>query len=246
MLRWLVVALVLVVTASAATDARSENDFASQRTDMVEDIKTRAMAMGPITGIPRIDGGVLEVMEEVPRHLFVPEPLRPYAYYPTPLPLGFGQNMASPYIVALMTHLAEVRPDDRVLETGTSGGYQAAILSHLADEVVSVEVIPEIANEARVNLVEAGYGRVRTYIADGYYGWSERAPYDVILLKDSLDHVPEPLLRQLAPGGRMVMPLGPEEEGQELTVITKNSEGEVNRRAVLPVLFSPLRGGDRI
>lgn len=245
MLRWLAAALTLILVAGLPAHA-TDNDFDAQRQEMVREVEARAAAMAPITGIAEIDPHVLDAMRAVPRHLFVPEPLRHYAYQPIPLPLGYGQNMASPYIVALMTHLVDVQPDDRVLETGTSGGYQAAIFAELAEEVVTVEVIAEIANEARVNLVEAGFGHVRTLIADGYYGWSERAPYDVIVLKDSVDHVPDPLVRQLAPGGRMVMPLGPPDDGQELVLLTKDENGGLGRRSVLPVRFSPLRGGERL
>ena len=223
-------------------------DFESARARMIETIQARARAAAPRTGVPAIDRRVLDAMVAVPRHAFVPAPLAPYAYSATPLPLTQGQNLASPYIVALMTHLAEIAPGDRVFETGTGAGYHAAVLAELGAEVVSVEVLPALANRARANLAPFGPRRIETHIADGYYGWPKGAPYDAILVKEALDHLPEPLVAQLAPGGRLVLPLGPLDGRQNLTVVTKSPEGEgtLERRRVLPVRFSPLQGGQRI
>jgi protein-L-isoaspartate(D-aspartate) O-methyltransferase len=220
--------------------------FADARSQMVQQVSKRAAATANVTGITEIAPRILDAMDRVPRHQFVPEKLRRFAYLPTPLPLGHGQNIASPYIVALMTHLADIQPGARVLETGTGAGYQAAVLTELRAEVVSVEVIEPIANTARLNLAETGHADVETHIGDGYYGWPKGAPYDAILVKEALDHVPKPLVSQLKPGGRLVLPLGPLDGRQALTVVTKTGEGQTERRRVLPVRFSPLQGGQRL
>lgn len=242
MLRWLVLAFAIL---TAAPRAGAEN-FEAARKEMLQGIAAQAEATAPLTGVETIDQRILDAMAGVPRHLFVPEPLRPFAYLPTPLPLGYGQNIASPYLVALMTQIADVREGDRVFETGTGAGYHAAVMARLGARVVSVEVVPEIANEARIHLARAGVADVETHIGDGYYGWADKAPYDVILVKEALDHLPEPLMEQLAPGGRLVAPLGPLDSEQQLTVIRKQADGSVKRREVLGVRFSPLQGGERI
>ncbi len=184
-------------------------------------------------------------MREVPRHLFVPEALRPYAYNGHPLPLGHGQNIASPFVVALMTHLAELEPDDVVFETGTGAGYHAAVLAKLAARVYSVEVVEPLAGQAVTTLARLGIVNAHARSGDGYYGWPDRAPFDAILVKEAVDHVPVPLLNQLKAGGRMVLPLGSPDGGQYLTVVRKQADGTTRRTRILPVLFSPLQGGER-
>jgi protein-L-isoaspartate(D-aspartate) O-methyltransferase len=244
-------ALGAVVAGGAMTwvatppHAAPETTFEAQRGAMVRAVTARAQSTAPLTGIASIDRRVLDAMSRVPRHQFVPPTLSRFAYLQTPLPLGHGQNIASPYIVAMMTHLADVQPGTRVLETGTGAGYQAAVLAELGAEVVSIEVVGELANEARLTLAEVGHAQVETHIADGYYGWREGAPYDAILVKEAVDHVPDALLGQLSAGGRLVLPLGPLDGRQYLTVITKQTDGEMTRRRVLPVRFSPLQGGRR-
>lgn len=245
MLRPLAVLAVIAAVTCPAT-AESPNDFSKERERMVRQVMARTTALHFMTGIARIDPTILEAMRTVPRHEFVPEPLRRFAYEVTPLPLGYDQNLASPFITALMLQLAEVESGERVFETGTDSGYQAALLAEMGAKVVSVEVVEELANEARLNLVETGYGRVKTRIGDGYFGWPEEAPYDVILLKEAVHSVPEPLLNQLAPGGRVVAPVGPLERAQELTRITRGEDGTLTREQVLQVRFAPLQGGDRI
>jgi protein-L-isoaspartate(D-aspartate) O-methyltransferase len=188
---------------------------------------------------------VLAVMREVPRHLFVPQALRPYAYNDHPLPLGHGQNLASPFVVALMTHLAELEPGDVVFETGTGAGYHAAVLAKLAAEVYSVEVVEPLAGRAAATLAKLGVVNAHARPGDGYYGWADHAPYDAIIVKEAVDHVPVPLLNQLKAGGRMVLPLGSLEGGQYLTVVRKAADGTTRKTRVLPVLFSPLQGGER-
>jgi len=176
----------------------------------------------------------------------VPEPLRPYAYEPHPLPVGYEQNLAAPLLVALMTHLAAPGPGDVVFETGTGAGYHAAVLSLLAAEVYSVEVVEPLADRAARILKDQGYGNIFVQAGDGYYGWPEKAPFDAMVIKEAIDHLPAPLLQQLARGGRMVIPLGPAEGVQTLTLVTKDQDGKLHQKSIMPVRFSPLQGGERL
>jgi protein-L-isoaspartate(D-aspartate) O-methyltransferase len=220
-------------------------DFAAQRTEMVRLVQKEARLVAEITGIAEIGPRVLAAMDEVPRHAFVPEPLVPYAYLPLPLLIHPEQRLAAPFLVALMTHLAEVGPGQRILETGTGEGYHAAVLAQLAAEVYSVELIPELAREATRRLSALGYGNVRVREGDGYYGWREAAPFDAIIVKEAVDHVPGALLAQLRPGGRLVLPLGPLRGRQELTVVYKGADGSRREKHILPVRFTPFQGGER-
>jgi protein-L-isoaspartate(D-aspartate) O-methyltransferase len=194
------------------------------------------------------DPGVLTAMRRVPRHLFVPPEERLHAYEDRPLPIGHGQTISQPYIVALMTELARPRPGDRALEVGTGSGYQSAVLSGLVAEVFTVEIVEELGREADRRLAELGYANVKTRVGDGYGGWPERAPFDLILVTAAPDHVPPALISQLKPGGRLVIPVGAVYDVQELTLIEKDAAGNVRRQYVIPVRFVPLRrnpaGGD--
>ena len=220
-------------------------DFDRERANMVRLVQIEARITSNVTGVEQIDSRILEVMAEVPRHAFVPLELQPYAYGDHPLPLGHDQNLAAPFLVALMTHLAEPKPDDVVFETGTGAGYHAAVLSRLVAKVYSVEVIEPLAHTATRTLKDLSYDRVWTKAGDGYYGWAAQAPFDAIIVKEAVDHVPVPLLEQLKPGGRMVIPLGSAFGPQYLTVVEKSADGSVSRRRVLPVRFSTLQGGER-
>ena len=185
------------------------------------------------------DPRVLEAMRETPRHLFVPESLRAYAYEDRPLPIGHRQTISQPYIVAFMTELLRPEPDDVVLEIGTGSGYQAAVLSSLVKTVVSIEILPELADQAKVQLAAAGRNNVQVITGDGYRGLPERAPFEGIIVTAAPPEVPAALVEQLAVGGRLVIPVG---EGiQELLVIERTSSG-VTRRSVLPVRFVPMTG----
>ena len=186
------------------------------------------------------DAAVLAAMEAVPRHLFVPAGERGEAYADHPLPIGGGQTISQPYIVALMTELLGVGRQGKVLEIGTGSGYHAAVLSRVVGAVYSMEIVPSLGEEARGTLARLGYGNVHVRVGDGYKGWPEEAPFDAILLTAAPPSIPAPLLAQLKPGGRMVLPLGT--VVQELLVLTKRPDGTVETRNVLPVRFVPMTG----
>jgi protein-L-isoaspartate(D-aspartate) O-methyltransferase len=187
------------------------------------------------------DPEVLEAMRSVPRHLFVPESLQERAYADSPLPIDAGQTISQPYIVALMTELLEPKPKQRILEIGTGSGYQAAVLAALIDEVYSIEIKAILHRQATERLERLGYGNVHTRLGDGYFGWEEAAPFDGIIITASVDHVPPPLLDQLADGGKIVLPLGHPFSFQNLVVVTKEGE-DVRLRQVTGVLFVPMTG----
>ena len=170
------------------------------------------------------DERVLAVMEKVPRQEFVPQEVRDQAFEDHPLPIGFGQTISQPYIVALMTQMLNLQPDDKVLEIGTGSGYQAAILAELTPHAYTIEIIPDLAQRARSTLDRLGYDYVASKQGDGYWGWEEQAPFDAILVTAAPDHVPQPLLQQLADGGRMVIPVGPPGGYQSLWLITREGD----------------------
>jgi protein-L-isoaspartate(D-aspartate) O-methyltransferase len=214
-------------TAEQEGDARLE-----ERMDMVEyQIRRRGVT----------DKDVLAAMEAVPRHEFVPAQHKAQAYADHPLPIGYGQTISQPYIVALMTELLQLHNTDRVLEVGTGSGYQAAILAEIVAEVYTIEIVEPLAVEARERLKRLGFSNVHTLHADGYYGWREHAPYDAIIVTCAPDHIPQPLVQQLTEGGKLVIPVGPPGGYQTLWQVTKES-GEVKKRNVTGVLFVPLTG----
>lgn len=236
------VALVsLAIPGAKAADA--VDDFTSARRSMVEDIIQLAHAIGSETSKPTIDERVLDAMARVPRHSFVPQDQRRAAYKNRPLPIGYSQTISQPYIVAVMTHLMNVKPSHTVLEVGTGSGYQAAILAELAKAVYTIEIIEPLAQEARSRLQALGYANVHTKEGDGYYGWEEHGPYDSIIVTAAVSHLPPPLVRQLKAGGRMVIPLGAPFLPQQLMLVEKNPDGSVVNKQILPVQFVPLTGG---
>jgi protein-L-isoaspartate(D-aspartate) O-methyltransferase len=186
------------------------------------------------------DPRVLEVMRRVPRHEFVSENQRRKAYADHPLPIGYGQTISQPYVVAFMTAQLRPRATDRVLEIGTGSGYQAAILAELVNEVYTMEIIEPLARQAAAVLERLGYGNVHVKAGDGYEGWPEKAPFDVIIVTCAPDRIPQPLVDQLRDGGRMMIPVGPS-QNQELVLIEKEG-GQLQRRSVLPVRFVPMTG----
>jgi protein-L-isoaspartate(D-aspartate) O-methyltransferase len=239
------VAGLLGVIALVPGTARAQGNDTAARNEMVRIVELQTMMLSAETGIAGIDPRVLDAMRAVPRHAFVPEELRAYAYGDHPLPVGHDQNVAAPFLIALMTEIVALRPDDVVYETGTGAGYHAAILSQLVKEVYSVEVIEPLADRATGILKELGYDNVHVQASDGYFGWAAHAPFDAMIVKEAIDHVPPPLLGQLKRGGRMVLPLGPARGPQYLTLITKSDNGKVSERRIMPVRFSPLQGGER-
>jgi len=192
-------------------------------------------------GKASLDRRVLETMERVPRHEFVPAELRAYAYANTPLPIGFEKTISQPFIVALMTDLLALRPEDRVLEIGTGLGYQAAILSPLARTVYSVEIIEELAAQAKKRLAAQGCANVELRLGNGFHGWPEHGPFDKIIVTAGTDLVPPPLLYQLKPGGRMVIPTGLP-DSQQLVLVEKDASGRIKAKEFLRVRFSLLEG----
>jgi protein-L-isoaspartate(D-aspartate) O-methyltransferase len=184
---------------------------------------------------------VLAAMGKVPRHEFVPPAVREQAYRDHPLEIGHKQTISQPYMVALMTQLIGPKPSQRVLEVGTGSGNQAAVLAELVKEVYTIELEPELAKEAAERLKGLGYKNIQVRAGDGYQGWPKAAPFDAIVVTCAPEHVPEPLFKQLKPGGKMVIPVGPNSDGQMLHVITKTADGEQKIRKVTPVRFVPLR-----
>jgi protein-L-isoaspartate(D-aspartate) O-methyltransferase len=230
------VKILLLAATLAASDAFGANDaeFGSRRQAMVEEITVQHAG---IAG--RLDAGVKGALARVPRHLFVPFAQVPYAYENRPLPIGHGQTISQPYIVAIMTEVLRLGKQDRVLEIGTGSGYQAAVLAELVRSVYTIEIVEPLAAEARERLGRLGYRNVEVRTGDGYKGWPERAPFDAIMVTAGADEVPQPLLQQLKPGGRMVIPVGPAGGIQSLTLIEKQADGSIRSRQILPVRFVP-------
>ncbi len=186
------------------------------------------------------DKRVLTAMETVPRHLFIPEGYRSYSYYDQPVPVGFGQTISQPYIVALMTELLHVDSEDTVLEVGTGSGYQAAILSLLVKRVYTIEILEALGKTAAERLRALGYTNVEARVSDGYHGWPEHAPFDAIIVTAAAEHIPQPLIDQLKPGGRMIIPVGGVYEIQDLKLLTKDKSSNVIQESLIPVRFVPL------
>ena len=230
--------IVLLITASPS----AQNDAAHEvlRAQMVEVIRAHWRFVGTDVVAPEISGAVEAAMRAVPRHEFVPDDLRGAAYSDQPLPIGFGQTISQPFIVALMSELLDVDPGAVVLEIGTGSGYQAAVLAELGMRVYSIEIVPELGRQAGDRLKRLSYLDVTTRVGDGYFGWLENAPFDGIVVTAAATHIPPPLVRQLKPGGRMVIPVGSPFLVQQLLLVTKNEDGRVQTRQLLPVRFVPL------
>jgi protein-L-isoaspartate(D-aspartate) O-methyltransferase len=232
----LLLAIVAVSACSSAGGTRGQEAAPTERLAAArERMVTRQLAGRGIR-----DSAVLDAMRRIPRHLFVPAALRDEAYDDTPLPIGHGQTISQPYIVALMTELVRPRPADRALEVGTGSGYQAAVLAGLVKEVYTIEIVEPLAKSAEATLRGLGCRNVTVRFGDGYGGWPERAPFDIVMVTAAPDHVPPALIEQLAPNGRLVIPVGPRGGGQVLRVIEKDAGGRVKARDVAPVLFVPL------
>jgi protein-L-isoaspartate(D-aspartate) O-methyltransferase len=209
---------------------------------MLRDIRAEANYACRMTGREKLNDQILEVMGRIPRQHFVSKHFRTHAYENSPLPIGSGQTISQPFVVALMTDLVAPKPTDRVLEVGTGSGYQTAILSQLAAQLYTIEIIPELAQESQHRLDEEGYRNITFRIGDGYFGWPEIAPFDVIMVSAAVEEIPLPLIDQLAPGGRMILPVGKRLYTQDLILLQKDQAGEIHSTSLLPVTFVPLAG----
>jgi protein-L-isoaspartate(D-aspartate) O-methyltransferase len=227
----------LLALAAIALAAPAER--VADRELMVLTIESLAASAGP-SSIRSIDRKVLGAMRKVPRHLLVPEEVREQAYQNTPLPIGYEQTISQPYIVALMTDLLDLRPEHVVLEVGTGSGYQAAVLGELVNRVYTIEIVEPLAERATRQLAELGYRNVTVRAGDGYAGWPDHAPFDRIIVTAGATHVPQPLIDQLKPGGRMVIPVGRAWNRLDLTVVEKTKKGKLRTQRILPVSFVPL------
>ncbi|MBA3477675.1 MAG: protein-L-isoaspartate(D-aspartate) O-methyltransferase [Lautropia sp.] len=225
----------------APVAAAAEPEFAAQRRQMAGEIAAMARSTAALPGRERFSDAVMQAMEKVPRHRFVQESAQG-AYRNRPLPIGQGQTISQPYIVALSTDLINPEPQDVVLEIGTGSGYQAAVLAEVVTQVFSIEIVEPLGREAAARLAALGYGNVEVRIGDGYQGWPEKAPFDAIIVTAAAPTVPEPLVQQLKPGGRMVIPVGTQHGSQELLLVEKAADGSVAAKVVLPVRFVPLTG----
>lgn len=210
---------------------------------MVEEIATMVAQTAPETGRRSLSPAVMAAIGRVPRHAFVPRAHVAEAYRNHPLPIGLGQTISQPYIVALTTDLIEPQPAHTVLEIGTGSGYQAAVLAELVRQVYSIEIVERLGREAAQRLANLGYRNVEVRIGDGYQGWPEQAPFDAIVVTAAAPRIPQALIEQLKPGGKMVIPIGREAAAQELLLVTKDAFGATSHRVILPVRFVPMTGG---
>jgi protein-L-isoaspartate(D-aspartate) O-methyltransferase len=218
-------------------------DFAAQRARMVAEVEAMYAETRGLTGLPAMSPRVRAALGKVERHRLVPPEQRALAYRNHPLPIGQGQTISQPYIVALSTDLIVPEPQHVVLEVGTGSGYQAAVLGEIVGRVFSVEIIEPLGKEAAERLKALGYGNIEVKIGDGYQGWREKGPFDAIVVTAAAPQVPEALVAQLKNGGRMVVPVGEAGGTQELLLIVKTAEGKIERRKILPVRFVPLVPG---
>ncbi len=219
----------------------SADHFSTLRQQMVAEIAAETVLVSAEIGKAALGERVMEVIGKVPRHEYVPAELQPYAYANTPLPIGFNKTISQPFIVALMTDLLELQREDSVLEIGTGLGYQAAILAELAGKVYSVEIIEELAEQAKRRLGRHGYANITLRIANGYHGWLEHAPFDKVIVTAAPDLIPAPLIPQLKAGGKMIIPTGLP-DAQHLVLVDKDRNGRVTTKEILRVRFSQLEG----
>jgi protein-L-isoaspartate(D-aspartate) O-methyltransferase len=227
---WISLVAQITLSVSAAESQVKQDHWVLERKELVQKIARM--------GVENKD--VLKAMDEVPRHLFVPSDLVAIAYANQPLPIGYDQTISQPVVVAYMTEAVKLKPTDKALEIGTGCGYQAAVLSLLTKQVFSIEIVKPLGEAAKKRLADLGYKNVTVRIGDGYRGWPEKAPFDAIVVTAAAKRVPQPLIDQLALGGRLIMPVG--EEDQRLLRITKTKTG-LNRETLMPVIFVPMTGG---
>ncbi len=235
----LFILIVIFFHSNSVISQNLEKNFQKQHKDMVQTILWHSSMLGSKN--IEISEEVLKAIRNVPRHKFVPQKLVEYAYKDRPLAIGFGQTISQPFIVALMTELLNVNDTSVVLEIGTGSGYQAAILAEMGANVYSVEIIPELAEQAS-KVLNTLYPEIKLRVGDGYFGWKEYAPFDGIIVTAAVDHIPEPLTRQLKAGGKIVIPIGSPYTVQELVVVEKKINGDFILHQILPVRFVPLTG----
>ena len=239
MMAVLLAALFFLAVAPAGPSA-AEDRHSAARAHMVAEIAAIARETGGTTGRPSLSEVVMAAMGRVPRHRFVPVPQRVSAYENRPLPIGEGQTISQPFLVALMTDLLAPKPGDTVLEVGTGSGYQAAVLAELVARVYTIEIVEPLGRRAMQLLEQLGYRNVEVRIGDGYNGWVEAAPFDSIIVTAAPVEIPKPLIDQLKPGGRMVIPVGGSSDRQDLLLVEKQPDGTSTTRRTLPVRFVPL------
>ena len=235
-------ALILCLFTQFFESVRASDPFEERRNALLRLIEADVRETSAYLKRSELDTRVLDAMRSVPRHEFVPADQRHRAYLNRPLPIGHGQTISQPYIVAIMTDLLDLEAGHKVLEIGTGSGYQAAVLAALDTRVFSIEIIEPLGREAASRMARLGYDQVELKIGDGYYGWPQQAPFDAIIVTAAASHIPPPLVKQLRVGGRMIIPVGSPFATQELILITRSGEDEIVTRQVLPVRFVPLTG----
>lgn len=239
--RFLYILLIMLCDGLYSSSLLAD-DYTQARQQLVQEIEDDVRATSLYLDKQALDPRVMKAMGDVLRHEFVPLIDRRFAYFNRPLPIGHGQTISQPYLVAVMTDLLRSAPDHRVLEIGTGSGYQAAILAELVKEVYSIEIIKPLGEQAKQRLARLGYENISTKIGDGYYGWEEKAPFDAIVVTAAASHIPPPLIKQLKVGGRMVIPVGSQFMTQQLLLVTKGKGNKITTRQILPVRFVPLTG----
>jgi protein-L-isoaspartate(D-aspartate) O-methyltransferase len=232
----------LLIVIGATSTIRVEDSYAAARQALLAEIERDVRDTAQYLNKRALDERVMRALAKVPRHEFVPADQRKYAYENRPLPIGHGQTISQPYIVAIMTDLVEPSAGCRALEVGTGSGYQAAILSELCEKVYTIEIIDALGTAARSRLKRLGFANVEVRVGDGYYGWAEQSPFDVIVVTAVASHIPPPLLTQLKAGGLMILPVGTRFTAQQLVLVRKAADGHITTRQILPVAFVPLTG----
>ena len=241
----LLACLAFAVPPVLAMGEPPPEELAAARERLIREVETEIRRTSHYHGSEHLDPAVVAALRAVPRERFVPPTLRGQAYGNHPLPIGLGQTISQPYIVAIMSHLIAIKPGAKVYELGTGSGYQAAVLAEMGADVYTVEIVPGLAERAAATLAELGYAKVRVRAGDGYLGWPEAGPFDAIIVTAAGPEVPPALVGQLRAGGRLVMPLGKTDATQQLVVLTKDGDGTLHRRNVLPVRFVPITGSAR-
>jgi protein-L-isoaspartate(D-aspartate) O-methyltransferase len=234
--------LIVVLIAIWASSTIAADSYSTARQRMIRLIEQDVRETSLYLDKAHLDPRVIEVMGQVQRHQFVPLAVREKAYENRPLPIGYGQTISQPYIVAIMTDLISPEPEAQALEVGTGSGYQAAVLSHLVRKVYTMEIVEPLGKQAIERLERLGYDNIEVSIADGYYGWETHAPFDIIIVTAAASHIPPPLIKQLKPGGKMIIPVGSRFMTQQLILIEKEADEQTTLRQILPVRFVPLTG----